>query len=503
VDRRFGSQEGIYEILEQADARPGVLDVAIGDWLAWPAIKVLVYARLFNALDDSPMAMPPARRVFRGVSLGTQLPGTYLRLRSALAQVPGRTTRPRLAWMSGAYVRRGPDGVERDALFADLPAELAPYAEQIWLHPPLVGVSSGVHAEQVYALATEWANQLTSIQRLRPAVRRAATELATRLRAVTPGAAGLSWNRVCLDAVAMFEARRIAWTMVFARLKPDVVVMTNAPYLSGEVAAAKSCGAVVAEFQHGLFGPRCPEYGWPGALAAQRRRMPVADRLFVFGELFRSAALKNGFWRPEDVRPIGSAALERVREAAAMAPGFAGAPRIAFLTQPMTRPEAVSFWRRFLSGVQSGEWPRASVTIKVHPSERDQAADYAGLAGEFPSLCRIAGADEDANRVMLEHDLVVGYTSFGLIEAVGLGRAAVSISGEQTPGGVFALCPIPGAGNLVATVSSPAELAALIARGANSATPAATGFFSPQSAGSLLKAVVELLGSSGRHVPAA
>jgi hypothetical protein len=333
-------------------------------------------------------------------------------------------------------------------------------------------------------------------------VRRAAAALAERLRAVTTDAAGLTWDRVCLDAVSMFEARRIAWTMVFARLRPDAVVMTNAPYLSGEVAAAKSCGAVVAEFQHGLFGPRCPEYGWPGALAAQRARMPVADRLFVFGDLFRDAALKNGFWRAEDVRPIGSAALERLRQTVATAPRAPGTPRLAFLTQPMTRQEALSFWRRFLSGVQSGEWPRALVTIKVHPSERDSASEYAALASEYPSLCRIAGADEDANRVMLEHDVVVGYTSFGLIEAVGLGRAAVSISGEQTPGGVFALCPIPGAGNYVATVTSPAELAALIARGATTATTAAAGFFSPQSAGSLLQAIVELLGGPGRPVPA-
>jgi len=142
------------------------------------------------------------------------------------------------------------------------------------------------------------------------------------------------------------------------------------------------------------------------------------------------------------------------------------------------------------------------VTIKVHPSERDQAAGYAALAGEFPSLCRIAGADEDASRVMLDHDVVVGYTSFALIEAVGLGRAAVSISGEQTPGGVFALCPIPGARELIATVSSPAELGALVARGATIA-PSAKGFFAPQPPGALLQALLDVLRTSGRPMRAA
>lgn len=503
MDPRFNTQEGIYEVLEQADAVPGVLDVSIGPWLAWPAIKVLIYARLFNALDDTPMAMPSTRRVFRGASLGSRLPATWWRLRSALAQLPDRSTQPRVAWMSGSYARRGPDGVERDALFADLPSELTAHAEQVWLQPPLLsGITKGVHAETVYEIATDWANQLTSLQRFRPAVRDAASALAGKLSAVSPDVAGLTWNRVCLDAIAMFEARRLAWTTVFARLKPDVVMMTNAPYLSGEVAAAKSCGALVAEFQHGLFGPRCPEYGWPGELAARRTRMPVADRLFVFGDLFRAGALKNGFWRAADVRPIGSAAIENVRRTAGPAAASGVEPRLVFLTQPMTRVEAIAFWRRFLAGGTNGDWPRASLTIKVHPSEREQTADYAVLAAEFPSLCRIAGADEDANRVMLDHDLVVGYTSYGLIEAVGLGRAAVSISGEQTPGGVFALCPIPGAADAIRTVASPAELGALLGE-ATVAAPAAAGFFSPQSPGTLLQAMLDLLHNSGRPMRAA
>jgi hypothetical protein len=517
MDRRFNTQAGIYDVLEQADAVPGVLDVTIGRWLAWPAIKVLIYARLFNALDESPMAMPSAKRVFRGASLGRRLPGTWMRLRSALAQLPSvdsardgaelvegpeRTSRPRVAWMSGSYARRGPDGIERDALFAELPSELGGHAEQIWLQPPLLpSGSAGVHAENVYELATDWANQLTLLQRFRPAVRGAAAAIAERLTAVTPDAAGLTWQRVCLDAVAMFEARRVAWSVVFGRLHPDLVIMTNAPYLSGEVAAAKSHGAVVAEFQHGLFGPRCPEYGWPGALAAKRARMPVADRLFVFGDLFGAAALKNGFWRAGEVHAIGSAAIERLRRDAVSSRH--AEPRLVFLTQPMTRAEAVAFWRRFLAGVAGGTLPRATLTIKIHPSERDQAADYAALAREYPSLCRIAAADEDANRVMLDHDLVVGFTSHGLIEALGLGRAAVSISGEQTPGGVFALCPIPGAGDLIPTIASPAELGALVARATTAAAPAAGGFFAPQPPGSLLQALLDLLETAGRPPRAA
>ena len=504
MDRRFTTQQGLYDILEQADAVPGMLDVAIGRWLAWPAIKVLIYARLFNALDDSPMALPPARRLARGMSLGGRLPATWLRLRSLLAEVPARGERPRVAWLSGSYARRGADGVERDALFAELPSELTPHAEQLWLQPPLLtGVKDGVHAEPIYEIATDWANQLTALQRFRPAVRGAATAIAEKLASITPQAADLTWHRVCLDAMSLFESRRLAWTRVFASLRPDAVFMTNAPYMSGEVAAAKAAGAMVAEFQHGLFGPRCPEYGWPGALAKERARMPVADRLFVFGELFRGAALKNGFWRADDVRAIGSAAIERQRIRATTASSNSGEPRIVFLTQPMTRPQALSFWRPFLEGVTSGAFARATLTIKIHPSERDRTPDYAALATAFPSLCRIAAAEQDATQVMLDHDVVAGFTSYGLIEAVGLGRAAVSISGEQTPGGVFALCPIPGAADAIPTVSSPAELSALIDRSSPASAPGSPGFFAPQGPGALLHASLDFLRAAGRPVRAA
>jgi hypothetical protein len=503
VDPRFRTQAGIYEILEQADAAPGVLDVRIGRWLAWPAVKVLIYARLCNALDAAPLALPQARRVLIGASLFTRLPMTWRRVQAALATLP-HTNRPRVAWLSGAYARRGPDGVERDAIFGDLTSELAPHVEQILLQPPaLTAQAAGVHAETIYALATDLANQLTSWQRLRPAVRGAAAALAERLTTVTPTVAELTWHRVCLDALSMFEARRLAWSAVFARIRPAVVLLTNAPYMAGEVAAAKSHGAVVAEFQHGLFGPRCPEYGWPGVLASCRDRMAVADRLFVFGDLFRGGALKNAFWRADDVRVIGSGEIERWRGRSAGRARNGGPPRIVFLTQPMMRGEAVAFLDRFLGGVEANAFPRATVTIKVHPSEQPHTPEYAALAAKYPALCALAGAGDDAASVILDHDLAVSYTSYALVEAVGLGRAALSISGEQAPGGVFALCPIPGAADAIPVISTPAELAAAVSQPARlAATDTRFGFFAPQPPGTLLQAVCELLRPPGHPSPA-
>lgn len=502
MDSRFTTQAGIYDVLEQADAVPGVHDIYIGRWLAWPAVKVLIYARLCDFLAAAPMASPDAKRLMRGASLFSRLPVTWLRLRSELNKLPASGAKPRVAWLSGAYTRRSADGGRRDALFGDVPSQLEAYAEQLWLLPPTIGAgTTGMHAEPVYAVATDLANQLTSLQRFRPAVRNAARALAAKLSALTPTVAGLSWHRVLLDALAMFEARRIAWGAVFKRLRPAVVLLTNAPYQVGEVAAAKAAGVMVAEFQHGLFGPRCPEYGWPGALSSRRDALAVADRFFVFGDLFRGGALKNAFWQADQVRVIGSTEIERLRTSPPQRPRAGGEPRLLFLTQPMTRADAIGFLDRFLAGVQSGELPRVLLTIKVHPSERHAAAEYAMLAARYPVLCTVAPPDEDASQLMVEHDVVASYTSYALIEAVGLGRAAVSISGEQSPGGVFALCPIPGAVDAIPTVSTPAELAALIASAPRGASTAANGFFAPQPPGTLLQAILDLLRASGHPIP--
>ena len=83
------------------------------------------------------------------------------------------------------------DGIERDAIFGELPAELTPHVEQLWLQPPVItAAASGIHAETVYQLATDLGNQLTSLQRFRPAVLNAAKALAEKLTAVTPTVAG-------------------------------------------------------------------------------------------------------------------------------------------------------------------------------------------------------------------------------------------------------------------------------------------------------------------------
>ena len=495
MDARFATHEGIYTILQRADDLPGLLDVRVGEWLAWPAAKTYVYSRLFAALFVSDDFQASGPRVLRTDHALRRLRRAFAHLRAALDALPARGTRARIAWLVSTHPSVGPDGIVRDSIVDDVPRALSAHADQIWFAAPVgAAEAGGIAATTVHDAANTLAAALEPLQRLRPSVRKAAADMARRLRALSPDAGGESWSRLLVEALSAFEAHRLAWNRVFRAVRPSVLLVTDAAYHVGEVAAAREAGVRVAEFQHGLFGPRCPEYGWPRGLAESKRRVPVADRLFVFGDLFRDAALHNGFWQPEQIRVIGSGALHRHRAALADAARDRSVPRVLFFTQLISRGDALKFWNAYLTEMTQGRVRSCAVTIKVHPEERRDGGVYDVLAARFADRCTVVSWDAEPLALTRAHDVVVSYTSNALIEAVGLGVPAVSLSGTHVPAGVFGLCPIPGAAAMIPTVTTPLELDRIIADlTAGRDVSSSRGFYADHAAGTALAACLELL----------
>jgi hypothetical protein len=464
---RFGTLQGLYDFFDEASALPGIAAPRLGAWAAWPAAKMYLYTELLGRIaaagaGSKPVSGPGLRRVRARLDAGV----AALRfLRHLSARDPAKK-RPAIAWQVATFPSVGPDGTVRDAIFDELPARLARLGGQVSLGeaPPHGTDATLVPTSGLARAAARLATVLAPALAPRPHIGKVAEALAT---ALAPLAAGCSLDpRDLRAALAAFEARRILWRLVFRRLRPRLLIITDAGFRAGEIAAAKECGIRVVEFQHGLFGPRCPDYGWPAAYRAHRAAMPVPDRLAVFGPVFRAAAIARGFWPEHTLVEVGNGTIDRFvasgsRSSTDRRPAVT--PRVLFLTQSLNRAGAIAFWSDYAKGVEGGIFPAIELTIKIHPAEADESDAYRRLAGRITPHWQVAPATATTHGLIGEHDLIVSFTSNALIEAAALGRPAVSIACDQTPGGLLGLCPLPGLAGTIRTMNAPDELAALVA----------------------------------------
>jgi hypothetical protein len=465
MSSQLDTLQGLYDFFDAATALPEQGRHCLGRWLAWPAAKMYLYTELLGrilatgARDDALWAAPPPSRLARHqarLAAGMSVL-RFLRL-AAAAPV---SDPPAIAWMVATFPSRGPDEIVRDSIFDELPERLAAFGRQVALvetGPHGCGVGP-IQPSALALAAAPLAAALAPLMARRRRVAVAAAAIADALTRLAPGAP-IDFAQSVRSALGAFEARRIVWRTVLRRLNPALLIVTDGGFRAGEIAAAKECGIPVVEFQHGLFGPQCPDYGWPRSYAAQQAAMPTADSLAVFGSIFRTAALARGFWRDDAVSVVGNGTIDRYL--ATSSTRHTPAPplrRVLFLTQNLNRSEATAFWLAYLAGGERGDFPTIELTLKIHPAEADATEPYDRLAARYPAVCRVAAADASTHRLIAEHGLIVSFTSNGLVEAGAFGRPAVSLAAAQTPAGLLGLCPLPGLSAGIQTVRSPAEFA--------------------------------------------
>jgi hypothetical protein len=296
-----------------------------------------------------------------------------------------------------------------------------------------------------------------AIARLQP-VRDAVAAIAAIIGRSDVAAAVPDHAALVAHAIAAFEAKRRVFRMLFRRARARLVVLTDSPFRSGEIAAARELSLPVVELQHGMFGPRCPEYAWPAAFCGLKDAMPLPHRLFLCGEVWRKSAVAGGFWTERETPIVGAGAIDRYRTSVRRA--SAGGPtRLVFMTQETNRRFIVEFLQRFLR--QLGDRP-IEVTIKVHPGEAAAMENYTALVHDAPARCRIAGPGTNPFDLMVECDIVMSCNSYSLAEAVGLGRPAVSLCGGQVPDGFAGTFALPQFRSVMPHVHGAAELLALL-----------------------------------------
>jgi hypothetical protein len=223
----------------------------------------------------------------------------------------------------------------------------------------------------------------------------------------------------------------------------------------------------VIEVQHGMFGTQEPDYSWTVAHRTTAAPLPVADTVVVFGPLWRRQLTAAGYWAERSIVQAANPIVGpfRLSRAIGYRPPAPGRPLgVLFASQGYVRAHALAFWRGVLAAQR--QQPVLALRIKVHPMERDERAAYDALAAEFPEHCAVIADPGETYPEMLRADVVAGYTSLMLLEAIGMGIPTVALRGGAAEEGLLSTFGMPELDCAVEDVASADALLALLLRAA-------------------------------------
>src|SRR5438105_6039719 len=108
--------------------------------------------------------------------------------------------------------------------------------------------------------------------------------------------------------ISHFNWGRRAYKRVLSRSCRQLLIVGD-PGEHAAVAAARELGLATVEFQHGLLNAFHPGYAWPNVKPEDSTHIPIADRLFLFGDYWRETLETMRFWN-DRLDVVGSLRLD-------------------------------------------------------------------------------------------------------------------------------------------------------------------------------------------------
>jgi hypothetical protein len=298
--------------------------------------------------------------------------------------------------------------------------------------------------------------------RLAPGVRRTTGRLLEAILPAVPELSPALAEQAVADQLARFRIRFAVFRLLFKRWKVGSVVVLDPDGKVAEVAAAKALSLPVVEVQHGMFSAREPDYSWSSAHRAGPVPLPLPDKVVVFGPLWSHELVRAGYWRGDEINQCRNPVLAAFRVARARrSPRDGSNPlTVLFASQAYVRADALGFLRQTLAMQATRAAEIFCLRIKVHPLEQEQRGEYARLALEFPRACILVPEGIDGFEELLRADVVVGYTSLMLLEAIGLGIPVVGLRGGSVAEGFGSTFGLPANATFVDECDCPQALVA-------------------------------------------
>lgn len=291
------SAEAVYTRICTLEAQHDLLQYEVDGWCVWPLLRFRVAMDL-NPLITGQRSMGYAQRL----ELALQDLVGLLKLRRARYVVK--------TYPSGLVEREG--ARYKDVWFDDLLRSIGSFCKIETINSPIFLPRR--KAALIKASLTSTLFELTAglLALLGSYLHISGT--ARRLSACLQSEFGLSHftPRWVESRLRYFHWMRILYGWLLGRLRPEYVLTAD----FGEyalAAAAKGRGITVVELQHGLADRSHPAYSWTEYAVPYKARMPIPDRLFVFGEHWRSELDACGFWG-DSICATGNARLDHYRQ---------------------------------------------------------------------------------------------------------------------------------------------------------------------------------------------
>jgi hypothetical protein len=397
-----------HERLCEAEAREDLLQFELDGWCVWPLFRAGVAAALSGAPSQQ------AGRLRRRVQ----------RARLGIADGPRLFNLPRATYFAKSYTSGLLDLVDgryRDIWLDDTLLALGDYCKVDALNnaaflprrrsaavPPLATT------EPIDILAR-------SLALVRPpaAARPLARDLAAALTR------GIGWPVLAEGTVrarlANFHWRRRLYRRVLRRVGANFAFVAD----SGEyalVAAAKESRTWACEFQHGIIDRHHSGYVWTRYAVPFLARMPVPDRLFLFGQSWRDDLDADGFWG-DRLRVVGSPRIDRFRSR--LAPLATGERLVVWTSQGIDVEQAIRFVRAALRHLPADL--RIRIVVKLHPIyDGGSEAAYCASFADDPRVEVRSGTEEPSTFELLSQaSLHISVSSACHYDALALGVPTV------------------------------------------------------------------------------
>ncbi|MDT4969353.1 MAG: hypothetical protein QOJ64_4090 [Acidobacteriota bacterium] len=407
------SSEEVGEIIRQIEEKHDLLQYEVDGWCIWPVLRFPV------ALDLMKLPFAVTKESFKFRELcAIAVKDSYRLLFPRRARYVALTLSSELMEQVGERFK--------NVFFDELLPELGSYFKIETLNNK--SFLPRAKAAQIKSDVTSTAFGLLSTLVLprfgrHRDIRRVAEKLSESL-GKEPGLEGFSSSRIAarLDE---FYWRKKLFSSLFGRIRPEFLLSADGFSDHSAIAAAKERGVEVCEFQHGGFLAGGPEYGWSSYASSYKSKMPIPDRLLLYGDYWKEQLEREGFWGTS-LHAVGSLRMDQYRR-----PGLAkgsrherAACRIVLTTQGVDTEKLISFVDEFLRIAE--QKLELDLYIKLHPAYESSKEIYVRSFGADSRVRVIAGSEGPSTFELISGaDLHLSISSTCHYDALGLGVPTV------------------------------------------------------------------------------